>query len=211
MPNVEWRMKGQELSSCNCEWGCPCQFNSLPSHGDCRAAVAMEIAEGHFGETSLDGLRWVALLAWPGPIHQGDGEAQIVVDARADDAQRAAILTIVSGGETEPGATIFNVFSTTYSRVHDPIFAPIEFEADIEARTGRFAVQGLVESVTEPIRNPVTDQPQRVSVNLPDGFEYTTAEYASSTVSSGGVIALEWSQRHAHLVDLHMTQNGVVR
>ena len=211
MPNVEWRMKGQELSSCNCEWGCPCQFNSLPSHGDCRAAVAMEIAEGHFGETSLDGLRWVALLAWPGPIHQGDGEAQIVVDARADDAQRAAILTIVSGGETEPGATIFNVFSTTYAKVHEPIFAPIEFEADIEARTGRFAVQGLVESVTEPIRNPVTDQPQRVSVNLPDGFEYTTAEYASSTVSSGGVIALEWSQRHAHLVDLHMTQNGVVR
>jgi len=53
---VEWRVKGTELANCNCAYGCPCQFNALPTHGDCRAAVGYEIEEGHFGSVRLDGL-----------------------------------------------------------------------------------------------------------------------------------------------------------
>ena len=74
MAYVDWRIKGPELSACSCDWGCPCQFNALPSRGYCRAAVAMRIDEGHFGEVRLDGLHWAALLAWPGAIHHGNGE-----------------------------------------------------------------------------------------------------------------------------------------
>ena len=51
-----------EIATCNCAWGCPCQFNGLPTHGDCRAAVAMQIEKGHFGAVSLDGLKWVGLF-----------------------------------------------------------------------------------------------------------------------------------------------------
>src|SRR5205085_12520038 len=40
---VEWRVKATELANCNCAYGCPCQFNSLPTHGNCRAAVAMTL------------------------------------------------------------------------------------------------------------------------------------------------------------------------
>jgi hypothetical protein len=43
MAYVDWRIKGPQLSTCNCQVGCPCQFNALPTHGDCRAAVAMRI------------------------------------------------------------------------------------------------------------------------------------------------------------------------
>ena len=70
---------------CNCAWGCPCQFNSLPTHGDCRAAVGMRIDQGHFGETSLDGVKWAMLFAWPGAVHEGDGEMVIIVDEAADE------------------------------------------------------------------------------------------------------------------------------
>ena len=56
MNYVDWEIKGPEISSCSCDWGCPCQFNSLPTHGNCRAAMAFEIEQGHFGEVSLDGL-----------------------------------------------------------------------------------------------------------------------------------------------------------
>ncbi len=208
----DWSIRGPELATCNCNWGCPCQFNSLPSHGDCRAAVAGRIDEGHFGEVRLDGLHWAALLAWPGPIHEGNGEVQPIVDERADARQREALLKIMAGEETEPGATFFNVFAATFSRVHDPLFLPIEFEADIESRTGRFAVPGVVEAVGEPIRNPVTGQPHRARVVLPHGFEYSEAEFASSTVKAGGPpIALDWTGRHSHMTVLHLTPHGPVR
>jgi hypothetical protein len=23
------------LDACNCDWGCPCQFNAKPTHGNC--------------------------------------------------------------------------------------------------------------------------------------------------------------------------------
>ena len=57
MAYVDWSIKGPELSTCSCDWGCPCQFNELPSKRYCRAAVAMRIDEGHFGDVRLDGTR----------------------------------------------------------------------------------------------------------------------------------------------------------
>jgi hypothetical protein len=69
MAYVDWRIKGPELSTCNCDWGCPCQFNALPSRGHCRAAVAMRIDEGHFGEGQAGrvALGIAARLAGPDP------------------------------------------------------------------------------------------------------------------------------------------------
>ena len=71
----------------------------------------MKIETGHFGPTKLDGLIWLGLFAWPKAIHEGNGEVLAVVDQRADGAQREAILKILTGQETVPGATIFNVFA----------------------------------------------------------------------------------------------------
>jgi hypothetical protein len=34
---VKWRIKGREFVNCNCSYGCPCQFNAPPTHGNCRA------------------------------------------------------------------------------------------------------------------------------------------------------------------------------
>ena len=131
MTYVDWRMRGAEITSCNCDWGCPCQFNALPTHGDCRAVVAMRIDEGHFGDVPLSGLKWAATFAWPEAIHLGHGEAFIIIDDSADEAQRAALLTILSGQETEPGATVFSVFATTLETVHEPAFRPIDFAVDM--------------------------------------------------------------------------------
>jgi hypothetical protein len=211
MAFIDWEIKGPELAACNCDWGCPCQFNARPTHGDCRAGVAMRIDKGHFGDVRLDGLKFALTAAWPGAIHEGKGEVQPVVDERADDRQREAILKIMAGEETEPGATIFNVFSTVIDTVHEPLFRPIEFEIDIESRTGRFAVPGLVEARGEPIRNPVTGQPHRARVVLPHGFEYTEAEYGSSTTKATGPVPLDWTQGHSHFAVLHLTGQGPVR
>ena len=202
---------GPSVTTCNCDFGCPCQFNSLPTHGDCRAAVAMRIDEGHFGDVSLDGVKWVTLLAWPGPIHEGNGEALIIVDEGASAAQRQGVLAILSGQETEPGATIFQVFSTTFANVHEPRFLPVVFEADLEARKGHFSVDGVVEAEASPIVNPMTGAEHRVRVTLPTGFEYTEAEYASAAAKAADPIPLDYSGSHAHFTTIHMTPQGVVR
>ena len=208
MAYVDWRIRGPEISNCNCDWGCPCQFNALPTKGDCRAMTAMSIEEGHFGETSLDGVKWVGMFAWPKAIHEGGGEAFVVVDSGASPAQREAILTILSGGETEPGATIFNVFSTVIDHMHEPVFLPITFEADIERRQGRVVVGGVIDTAVEPIRNPVTGDEHRARVNLPNGFEYKVAEFASGTTSADGPVALGWASSHAHLAMLDLSTHG---
>ena len=171
----------------------------------------MRIDEGHFGEVPLDGLCWVTMLAWPGAIHEGRGEVQAVIDERADERQRDALLTILSGEESEPGANVFSVFASVIDTVHEPLFKAIEFEADIEARTGRFVVPGINEATTEPIRNPVSGTPHRARVVLPQGFEFTEAEFASSTTKAGGAVALDWANSHGQLAMLHLTPHGPVR
>ena len=79
-----------------------------------------------------------------------------VLDADADEDQREAVLQIMSGETSEPGATFFNVFAATYSKVHEPVIAPIEFSVDMENWIGRFSVPGYVDAFASPITNPVT-------------------------------------------------------
>ena len=208
MAYKEWRIRGLSLTNCNCDWGCPCQFNALPTHGDCRATIAMRIDEGNFGDVRLDGTKFAVMVAWPEAIHLGRGEQFIVIDDGADEAQRDALVRILRGEETEPGATIFNVFAATYDKHHEPAFLPIEFEADMESRTGRIRVEGVIDTKVEPIRNPITGDEHRARVVLPGGFEYREAEYASGDTRADGPIALDWSKRHAHVAALDLSTHG---
>ena len=195
-------------------------YNSFGRHGgglvgfgSCFRSLRFCWSFRWFGWRCCDGLYFGGLFAWPGAIHEGNGEALPLVDIRANQEQREALLKIMSGQDTEPGATFFQVFFSTLTTVHEPRFVPIRFAADLEKRTAQFIVDGLVEARAEPIRNPVTGVEQRARLVLPDGFEYTEAELASSTVMtrSGSPVKLEWKGRHAHLARLDITGQGVVR
>lgn len=207
---IPWEIKADELVACNCAYGCPCQFNALPTHGNCQAMAGFQITEGFFGDTRLDGLRAVGVLWWPGAIHEGSGKAVTVVDERADEAQRQALLTILSGEETDPGATMWNVFASTMEEVFDPIFKPIEIEVDVEARVGRVFVEGIAESTGRPILNPVTGEPHRARIDLTDGFEYSIAEMGSSTFKTTGDIEMSFEDRYAQFAHIHLNNHGVV-
>lgn len=206
-----WQIKATELVNCNCAYGCPCQFSALPTHGHCEAVTCMEISEGHFGDVTLDGLRFGAIFQWPKAIHEGNGRVQLFIDERASDAQRDAILKIATGQDTAPMATVFAVFASTVTEMYEPIFAPIEFEADVDARRGRFSVAGLAECRGEPIKNQVTGEPYRARIDLPNGFEYEIAEVGSGTATTRGKIELNLKDSYAQFANLHLNNNGIVK
>jgi len=207
-----WEFKGRELANCTCEYGCNCQFNALPDKGHCHAVAAVQIDEGRHGDTRLEGLTVVGIFKWPGPVHEGNGEALPIVDERADGPQRDALLKIMSGQDTDPFATMFAVFASTLSKLHDPVFAPIEFEVDVEGRRGRLSVPGYVEMTGEPIRNPVTGVESRAQIVLPHGFEYEVANIGSaSSRTTGGPMNLEIESKYGQFANLHLSTHGVVR
>lgn len=208
---TEWLVRGAELANCNCAYGCPCQFNALPTQGHCRAAVAWQIEKGHFGDVRLDGLRAVELLSWPGAVHEGNGTMQLVIDEGSDAQQRDALIKILTGEETEPMATMWWVYSQMSPNKLAPLFAPIEFEANIDARRGRFSVPGIVETTAEPIKNPVTGAEHRVRIDMPDGFEYRLAEIGSATTRASGEIALpDLVGTYAQFAHIHLCNRGIV-
>jgi hypothetical protein len=210
MAETKWTIKGREFVHCNCAYGCPCQFNALPTHGNCHAVAAIDIEEGYHGDVRLDGLRCAMVVQWPGAIHEGKGQVLPIVDERAAPAQREALLRIMSGLDTEPGATFFQVFSTTFEKVHDPVFAKIDFNVDVNGRNARLVVPGVIEARGEPIRNPVTGDEHRARINLPTGFEYDVAEVGRGWAETKGPIKLSIADSHAQFARLHITESGVV-
>jgi len=131
---VPWEIQGTELINCNCSYGCPCQFNALPTHGFCEVMGAISISSGYYGDVRLDGINIAMVIQWPGPIHEGKGKCQPIVDDRASPAQREAVLKIMMGQDTEPFATMFSVFASTLEQAFDPIFTKIDFDVDVDAR-----------------------------------------------------------------------------
>ena len=72
----------------------------------------------------------------------------------------------MSGQDTEPGATFFQVFVSMCDNVHPPMFKKIDFKADMKSCDGHVSVPGVVEVKTEAIRNPVTGKPHHAKVSL---------------------------------------------
>jgi hypothetical protein len=121
------------------------------------------------------------------------------------------LLRIVNGQDTEPGATFFQVFSSTLEKVHDPILAKIEFDVDVEARKAQLVVDGVIAARGEPILNSVTGEEHRARFDLPQGFEYSIAEAGRGWANVAGPIPFKLADSHAYFADLHIGGNGVIR
>ena len=209
MAYVDWQIRTVKLSTCSCDYGCPCEFNASPTRTPCQGFEASEILEGHFGDVRLDGLRFGATFRWPGPLHEGGGTAQGIVDERADDAQRNAIISILSGEEQEP-TTMFNIIGSTIAEELDTLFLPIEMEWDLTERTGRIHIPGVAEGTFEPIKNPVTGKPHYAMIRLYSGFEFNEAEMASATAKGTGGIKFDYSNRYGFLMDERYGPQGII-
>jgi hypothetical protein len=197
--STQWLFNSETYDNCNCAVNCGCQFNLPSTHGLCQSASVGQLVEGYFGDTSLEGLNWAALYKWPGEIKHGNGESQIVIDDRADDAQREALETILSGGACEPLSNHFSVFASTCSRFFKTLFLPIDLTLDLVKRTASVDIPGLMQSSGRPIVNEFAVQPFSVALARASGsFEFTYAEIGQGTTSIAGDIAMAFENSWAH-------------
>lgn len=209
MGYLDWRIRTVKLSTCSCDYGCPCEFNAPPTRRPCEGFEASEIIEGHFGDVRLDGLRFGATFRWPGPLHEGGGIAQAIIDEHTDQAQRDAILQILSGEEQEP-TTMFNIIGSTIEAEEETLYLPIDMAWDMEGRSGHITIPGVAEGTFEPIRNPVTGQAHLAKITLHVGFEFREAEMASADAKGIGDIKFDYEKRYAFLIDVTYGPHGIV-
>jgi hypothetical protein len=171
--------------------------------------IAWQIEEGHYGEVRLDGLLAVNTYGWPGAVHQGNGEMQSIIDERATDEQRRALVSVLQGEGATPGMIMLQIYRAMCPTAHEPLFRPIDLSIDVEGRKVRLVVPDLIDTTVEPILNPVTGLEHRARIDLPFGREFTQAEVASGTTTATGPVALSFRKSHAHLVHNAMTSSGV--
>jgi hypothetical protein len=207
MAQTNWRISGEEFAACNCEWGCPCQFNALPSKGHCTGGLWMLISDGFFGDTQLDGVVWGFMGQWPGAIHEGNGSFVVFIDERASAAQRTALTEIGYGKHSAEG-TLFHIMSVVCPRQLEPVIARIELATEPAKRLARVRIADVLEVSGETIRNPVTGDPHFPKLVLPNGFEFKEADFCSSDFKSTAPLKIENRSGHGHFARVAWGPSG---
>ncbi len=173
---ADWTLTGTVLIACNCDFGCPCNFNALPTTGKCEGGWTWHVEEGRFGDTPLDGLNFSVFVNWPGAIHEGNGEALILVDERADEAQREAISTLVGGEVGGP----WGILAWTWPTIHGP--KNVHYEVEFKGIESRVTAGAAVEITSTTIKNPVTGAEVHPGVVLPEGIMIKHGDLGASSV-----------------------------
>jgi hypothetical protein len=197
---ADWRMTGTYFKSCNCDPGCPCDFMSAPTHHKCEGVLGMKVDEGHFGEVSLDGVKWAIAYHWPGPLHEGNGTVKPYFDPATTEEQLGALGQILTG---QAGGTWFEVLASIITEVKQPAIAPIDFE--VSDKTGKIKIGDMIENRFAPLKNPVTGQDVPIQVRIPGGMEYSDQGEAeilrSELMRSTDEIGFDHASCHTSLVE----------
>ena len=208
----QWVFKSETYDNCNCDVNCGCQFNLPTTHGNCQSAYAGNIVEGHFNDTPLKGLNWAALYKWPGEIADGNGKRQIVIDERADDAQRVAIERIISGEACAPLSNVYAVYGSTCSEFCETLFLPINLEANFDLKTARVDIPGVLKGSGRPIINKFSGEPFHVALARSSGsIEFTHADIVLGETSVTGDMEMAFEDSFAMFCIHHFNQDGLIR
>lgn len=164
---ASWRIKARYYEACNCAYGCPCNFNGFPTHGNCTGIVAFAVDEGERDGVDLSGLNVAAAADWPKAIHDGNGKMAVFIDSASDD-QREAIIPILMW---QDGGMPWEILATTISEIKGPFFESVEIEdagTDSRLRVGDKLVVEM-----ETFTNPVSGERHEVHTVMPNGFIFT--------------------------------------
>ncbi len=202
-----WSFEADYFTACNCDWGCPCNFNARPTEGRCMGWGAWKILTGRFGELPLDGTRFALYYLFQGLVEQGQATTCAYIDSRAEPDQQRALETIATG---KAGGGIFELFGKELTATWLPTkFAPIEFE--LEEGSGRVGVAGIAEAESELLSYP-DGSVIRPWVELPHGIEYKRGlmTNAKSWRWNDGELLANYTNRYGAVARVKFTEQGCV-
>lgn len=196
---TKWNIEADFLQACNCDYGCPCEFSAPPTRGFCEGMGAWRINQGNYGDVNLGGLGVAFAARWPKAIHEGGGTACLFFDERADARQRDALLQICSG---QAGGLPFEIIVTTFSKILEPQFVPFTF--NFNGRNSSVKVGNAMSAALEPIKNPVTREPESVRVEHSTGFMFKFAECVSAAQMQvdAGELKFSWPDKAAFVTQI---------
>ena len=189
---VKWTLEADYLQACNCDYGCPCEFEAPPTKGFCEGVGVWRINSGVYGDVKLDGLTLGFAAHWPKAIHEGNGTVQLAFDEKANPKQREALLAIASGAA---GGMPFELIVQTFSKVLEPKFVPVKFESKGDQS---WATMGDVISVRmDSIKNPMNGAPESLRVEHATGFIFKSADVVAGKecVAKGAGLSFSWPNK----------------
>jgi len=197
--NTKWSLEADFIQACNCDYGCPCEFAAPPTKGNCEGMVAWRIGRGNYGDVKLDGLGMGFAVYWPKAIHEGNGTAAVFIDEKANPAQRHALMQIASG---KAGGLPFEIIVTTFSKIAEPRFLPFHF--NINGRNSSVKIGDVMDVIVEPIKNPVTGEPESVRIEHSTGFIFKEAECVSAAKMDvkAGELKFSWPNKAAFVTKI---------
>ncbi len=191
----QWRIKGDFIDFCKCSVPCPCSWGQAPTEGDCDGAIAFGIREGNYGDVKLDGLSVAGVGHFDGNIWDDETkmDSGLILDERADDAQREALQAIFSGqAGSWPRVLAENVFGEILGME----FGPIELEIADDASSWSLTVPGKVSGATEVLTGPTTRPGEHVRVtNIPGaeaGPNSGPTTYGIASVNEADAFGFKW-------------------
>jgi hypothetical protein len=147
MATGNWKISGDYIESCNCDYLCPCIYTNPQgpaTHDNCVALMAFRIDQGQFENVALSGLRFAFVIRSGRVMADGDWLFASVIDESADDAQRRALSTIVGG---EAGGVPGRIHDGLVGDYRGVQFKPIEF--DQEGVKGTVDIPGVLSYAIE--------------------------------------------------------------
>jgi len=130
MAESKWKVAGEYVESCNCDYLCPCIFTNPQApvtYDQCTSLQVYRIDKGSFGDVNLDGLAFALIIRSGKVMADGNWIFAGVVDAAGDEAQRRALTQIVSGEAGGPPKRLHDVLIGDFRGV---VAKPFKFGAD---------------------------------------------------------------------------------
>ena len=194
----DWKASGDWFDVCSCNIPCPCIFAQTPTNGECEGVLAYHIKNGHYGETSLDGLSVLGLTYFKGNIWAGETKftGAFFFDERANQQQRDALQMIFTG----KAGGFMAEFGKLLGDMRGIDYAPINFEVADDLSYWSAEIPGKVVAKAEALAGPMTPSGKRVQTLNAPGSEVgpgTVATWGKAIIDEVNApeVRFEWRRK----------------
>ena len=200
-----YSLHGTLIEACSCNVNCPCWIGEDPDLGECFAIVAYGIDSGTVRDVDVSGQSLVLVCHIPGNVLNGNWKVVALLDERATQEQRDALLEAFTG---KLGGPLGDLWEALIGEVKGVELLPITHEVD--GGDGILKIPGVVETEMTPYRGPdgsITTLQNSVFSTVPGSPAWIAKasvnrvnlpQYGMSWEYSGrNAIQSEWHMEHA--------------